>query len=65
MLHFSGPRQCIGFKFANLLIRTALVTLLTNFQFTKSDHTEPQIQYATTKNTLIPRDGVRVIVHQI
>lgn len=63
-VEFSGQRQCIGFQFANLLIRTALVTLLTNFQFTKSDRTQATIQYSATKNTLIPHDGVWVNVEK-
>lgn len=62
---FSGPRKCIGFKFADLLIRTGLVILLQHFKFTKCERTQTRIQYSTTKNTLTPRDGVWVNVHRI
>lgn len=66
LLHyFAGPRQCIGFQFAKLLICTGLVKLLSRFKFSQSEHTTSTIQYSATKNTLIPRDGLRVNVHRI
>lgn len=62
---FLGPRQCIGLKFAKLLIGVGLVSLLRNFKFSTCERTQIPIQYSKTKNTLIPSDGVWLNVHQI
>lgn len=59
---FSGPRRCMGYRFAELLIKTTLVSLLQNFKFSTCDRTEIPIQYSSTKNTLIPKDGVWLTV---
>lgn len=54
----SGPRKCIGFEFAKLIIGIGLVSLLRNFNFSTCNRTQIPIKYSTEKNTLIPSSGV-------
>lgn len=61
----SGQRKCIGSNFAKILISTALVSLLKNFKFSTCDRTQIPIKYSSTKNTLIPEDGVWLNVQRI
>ncbi|XP_055314194.1 probable cytochrome P450 6a20 [Sitodiplosis mosellana] len=61
----AGPRKCIGFRFATLLVTVGLVSLLRNFEFSTSARTQIPIQYSSTKNTLIPSDGVWLKVDRI
>ncbi|XP_031639959.1 probable cytochrome P450 6a20, partial [Contarinia nasturtii] len=60
-----GPRKCIGFRFAELLIHVGLVSFLQNFKFSTCNRTQIPIKYSTTKNTLVPNDGIWLDVQQI
>lgn len=61
----TGPRKCIGYGVAKQLIGTALVSILQHFKFSTCERTQIPIKYSTTKNTLIPSDGVWLNVQQI
>lgn len=60
-----GRRKCVGYAFAKLLIQTGLVSLLPNFKFSTCERTQIPIQYSSTKNTLIPENGVWLKVQRI
>lgn len=64
-LSFQGKRKCIGSEFAKVLVITGLVSLLRSFQFSTCERTQVPIQYSSTKNTLIPSDGVWLEVDRI
>lgn len=61
----TGPRKCIGYGVAKQLIGTALVSILQHFKFSTCERTQIPIKYSTTKNTLIPSDGVWLNVERI
>lgn len=65
LLNFPGPRRCIGSLFAKYLVRTALVVLLQHFEFLSYNHTQKSIEYSSTKNTLVPKDGIWINIKRI
>lgn len=53
-----GPRQCIGIRFAMLKARVALVTLLTNFEFSVCEKTLQPLHISKKTFLYSPEDGV-------
>lgn len=64
-VHSTGPRKCIGYALAKLLIQVGLVSLLQHFRFSTCELTRIPMKYSATKNTLIPDDGVWLSVEPI
>ncbi|GAB1865203.1 Probable cytochrome P450 6a13 [Camponotus japonicus] len=53
-----GPRICIGMKFAYLLTKVGLVTLMMNYKVELSDKTSIPLQFEPTAFTLISKSGI-------
>nr|UOU03267.1 cytochrome P450 3045C6-1 [Brachionus rubens] len=54
-----GPRNCIGMKFAIKELKIALVKLIQNFEFQKSDCFDLEFEEGTVRS---PKNGVKVIL---
>ncbi|XP_058790665.1 probable cytochrome P450 6a23 [Phymastichus coffea] len=60
-----GSRQCIGYKFAEMLIGIGIVSLLQNFEFSICEQTQIPIEFNEYKNTLHPKNGVILKIRRI
>nr|QST15052.1 CYP361A1 protein [Diaphanosoma celebensis] len=60
----SGPRSCIGIRFALLEAKIALARLLINFRLVPGDRTETRLQLSVPTVTLNPKNPVWLKVEQ-
>ncbi|EDV25281.1 Cytochrome P450 3A17 [Trichoplax sp. H2] len=60
----SGPRSCLGAKFALLQIKMALIKLLLTFRFYKIDQTEIPLQVKCGL-VLSPKNGIYLGIHKL
>ena len=59
-----GPRKCIGWRFANLEAKLALVLLLKNFRLTLGSQTSHPIKYRNKGISLAPEnDAIFILPH--
>lgn len=62
-----GPRICIAQRFGMMQVKLGLITLLTNYKFTKSDKTKYPIEFSLSSIAfgLFPAGGVTLNVEKI
>ncbi|XP_045447875.1 cytochrome P450 9e2-like [Melitaea cinxia] len=61
----AGPRNCIGSRFAMIVAKTAIVTLMRNFKFSAGPKTENPVKFHKTALLLKPESGIWVHVEKI
>ncbi|CAH0723090.1 unnamed protein product, partial [Brenthis ino] len=61
----AGPRNCIGSRFAMVVAKTAIVTIIKNFKFTRCPKTEYPVKLHKTSFLLKPANGLWVHVEKI
>ncbi|XP_029161308.1 uncharacterized protein LOC114933041 [Nylanderia fulva] len=60
----SGPRICIGMKFAYLQTKVGLVTLMANYKVELSEKTAIPLQFEPTSLTIISKFGIWLKIHR-
>ncbi|XP_047533353.1 cytochrome P450 9e2-like [Vanessa atalanta] len=61
----AGPRNCIGIRFAMIVAKTAIVTLMRNFKFSSGPKTENPVKFHRNSMLLKPESGIWVHVEKI
>lgn len=56
----TGPRNCIGMRFAKVQILVCLVKLLSKFRVEKSKNTVPVMEFEPNRNLIGPKGGVHL-----
>lgn len=60
-----GPRSCLGYRFGLLQIKTALIKLLQNFEFSISAKTSVPLEYNPARLLLAPNNAVLLNARKI
>ncbi|XP_029161427.1 probable cytochrome P450 6a13 [Nylanderia fulva] len=60
----SGPRICIGMKFAYLQTKVGLVTLIANYEVKLSEKISIPLQFEPTSITLTSKSGIWLKIHR-
>ncbi len=60
-----GPRNCIGMRFGQLLIRIGLISLLSQFKFSPCPRTPTPMVYDATSTLLKPQNGLYLLAERL
>lgn len=55
-----GPRNCIGMRFGLLQVKIGLATLLSNYNFDRTEETQVPIKLSNKSFVTSPQDGIKI-----